>query len=236
MNRARGVSFVAAVALAVTAAPALAVPPVITSVSHENRHPLLTFSAPRGNWLTVEFASKPDQATDGTFLRENVAYTGLPTNAEAAAGRWLSNRQLDPGHYYVHMQATRASECVSYNDAFETIVDPACADGWSSIVELTVPMPKIKYTVKHERAYKSAFLTLTASPYGAKLPYKVCWKPPKAKKDKCKSGELSGYGWDSPARHLISISTKGLSPRTKFTWYTRGAKPKKLVSKTFKVR
>ena len=71
------------------------------------------------------------------------------------------------------------------------------------------------------------------------LPYRVCWKQPTGKKKtlkkKCLSATLIGYSWNSDATDLLSISTKGMSRRTKFTWYTRGASPKVLLSKTITV-
>jgi hypothetical protein len=66
--------FALAIAVLVLPAGALAVPPTLSSVGQENRHPTASFSAPRADSATIYFATKPkpDRATDGRFLDENV--------------------------------------------------------------------------------------------------------------------------------------------------------------------
>ena len=66
----------AVVTLAVTSAPALAVPPAITEVDQQDRHPAVAFSASRADSVSIYIASKSDRATDGAFLQENVVETG----------------------------------------------------------------------------------------------------------------------------------------------------------------
>jgi hypothetical protein len=51
-------------------APAPAKPPTLLTVSQKNRHPSETFSAPGADDATIYFASKPDRARDGGFLRK----------------------------------------------------------------------------------------------------------------------------------------------------------------------
>lgn len=228
--------------MAVTAASALAVPPAITSVGQQARHPTVSFSAPRADSVSVYVASKADLATDGRFLEENVVDVGLLTDSEIQSGKWLDSSQIDPGSYFVMVNASRDSACVSYDPhTYDAITDPSCADGFSSVVPLTVPTPKTKYTVKTVvlRNIGILSLTLTGRPLGVNLPYRVCWKQPTGKKKtlkkKCLSATLIGYSWNSDATDLLSISTKGMSRRTKFTWYTRGASPKVLLSKTITV-
>ena len=84
-----------------------------------------------------------------------------------------------------------------------------------------------------------AYLTLTAKPLGVKVPYQVCWKRPTGKRKtlrkRCVKATLSGYSWSGDASDLLRISTKGLTRRTRFTWYTRGGTPKVLLSKTITV-
>ena len=114
-------------------------------------------------------------------------------------------------------------------------------DGFSTVVPLTVPRPKTKYRVKTMllKNIRIAYLTLTAKPLGVKVPYRVCWKQPTGKKKtlkkRCVKATLSGYSWNDDASDLRRISTKGMTRRTRFTWYTRGGKPKVLLSKTITV-
>jgi hypothetical protein len=46
---------------------------------------------------------------------------------------------------------------------------------------------------------------------------------------------LSGYLWSADASDSLDLSTKGVTRRTKFTWYTRGGTPKVPLSKTITV-
>ena len=106
---------------------------------------------------------------------------------------------------------------------------------------LTIPTPKTTYTVKTLllKNIRIVYLTLTGKNLGVKVPYEVCWKQPTGKKKtlrkKCVNATLDGYSWSADASDLRRISTKGMTRRTKFTWYTRGATPKVLLSKTITV-
>ena len=140
------------------------------------------------------------------------------------------------------LDATRDfTSCESYDANFNEVIDPSCADGFSTVVPLTVPRPKTKYRVKTMllKYIRIAYLTLTAKPLGVKVPYQVCWKRPTGRKKtlrtKCVKATLSGYSWSDDASDLLRISTKGMSRRTRFTWYTRGSSPKVLLSKTITV-
>ena len=92
---------VGAGAALVFASPAVAAPPVLTSVSHVNRHPAATWTLPPGVLSRVaEVATSPATSTDGYFFSENVkAFDTL----EDAQTNWVYNSQLDPGVYYVHI-------------------------------------------------------------------------------------------------------------------------------------
>ncbi len=202
----------------------------------------MSFSATRADSVSVYIASKPDRGSDGSFLTENVVTMDSFTDSEIQAGQWLDSDQIDPGSYFVMLKATRDfTSCDSYDSNFNTVVDPSCADGFSTVVSLTIPTPKSRYTVKTEvlKNIRIAYLTLTANPLGTKLPYQVCWKQPTGKKKtlkkKCVTGSLSGYSWSDDASDLRRISTKGMTKRTKFTWYTRGSSPKVLASKKITV-
>jgi hypothetical protein len=227
----------------VTATPALAVSPAITAVGQQDRHPSVALAAPRAESVTVYIASKPDRASDGSFLQENVVESGFLTDSEIQSGRWLDSSQIDPGSYFVLVNATRDfTSCVSYDANLDQVIDPSCADGFSTVVPLTIPTPKTKYTVKTLlfKNIRIVYLTLTAKPLGAKMPYQVCWKQPTGKRKtlrkRCVKATLSGYSWNADASDELRINTKGMARRTKFTWYTRGRAPKVLLSKTITVR
>src|SRR5829696_1422510 len=124
----------------VTATPALAVPPAITAVGQQHRHPTVSLAAPRADLVTVYIASKPDRGTDGSFLQENVVEAGFLTDSEIQSGLWLDSSQTDPGSYFVMLQATRDfTSCDSYDANLNQVIDPSCADGFSKVVPLTVP-------------------------------------------------------------------------------------------------
>jgi hypothetical protein len=243
MVRAAGVCLAILVTLAVTATSALAVPPAITAVGQQDRHPTVSFAAPRADSVTVYVASKPDRATDGAFLRENVVESGFLTDSEIQSGQWLDSSQIDPGAYFVMLKASLDyTSCVSYDpNTYASINDPSCADGFSAVVPLTVPTPNTTYTVKTEllKNIRIVYLTLTGNPLGVKVPYQLCWKQPTGKKKtltkRCLSATLGGYSWSDDATDLLRISTKGMTRRTKFTWYTRESTPKVLLSKTITV-
>lgn len=226
----------------VTATPALAVSPAIAAVGQQDRHPTVTLAAPRADSVIVYIASKPDRATDGSFLQENVVDIDYLTDSEIQSGLWLDSSQIDPGSYFVMLQATRDfTSCDSYDANVNQVIDPSCADGFSTVVPLTVPTPKTKYTVKTDllKNIGIVYLTLTAKPLGVKVPYQVCWKQRTGKKKtltkRCVKATLSGYSWSADASDPLSINTEGMARRTKFTWYTRGGTPKVLLSKTITV-
>lgn len=202
----------------------------------------MSFSATRADLVIAYVASKPDRGTDGQFLSENVVTEDYFTDSEIQSGRWFDSDQIDPGSYFVMLNASRDfGTCDSYDADLNEIIDPSCADGFSTVVRLTVPKPKTKYTVKTQvlKPIRIAYLTLTADPLATKLPYRVCWKRPTGKKKtlrkKCVTGTVSGYSWSDGASDSLSINTDGMRKRTKFTWYTRGSRPKVLAAKTIRV-
>jgi hypothetical protein len=81
--------------------PAVAAPPVLTSVRHVDRHPAATWTLPPGVTSQIaEVATSPATSTDGYFFSENVKVFGLLEEAQTS---WVYNSQLDPGVYYVHI-------------------------------------------------------------------------------------------------------------------------------------
>jgi hypothetical protein len=214
----------------VFAGAANAAPPSLTSVSHQNRHPTATFSAPRADWVTVYVASKPDRATDGRFLEENVETLDILTDAEIQAGRWLDSSRLDPGVYYVMLRADPESSCVSYPPPnYERVVDPSCADGFSNIVTLTIPKPRVRYRVRFERGFIGSF-TIRASSSGEAIPYRVCSRD--LAKRRCLRGTIDSIGWDEPSSDTLYVTATDFRKRvyckwgrkTTMTWFVRGRK------------
>ena len=91
-----------AVGTLVASAPATAAPPSMTRVGHVQRHPTATWTLPAGVTAeTVEIATRPDVATDGSFFTENVKVFDVLGPDEQ--GAWTYASQLDPGTYYVHV-------------------------------------------------------------------------------------------------------------------------------------
>ena len=207
------------VALAVVAV-AYGVPPTLTSVGASDRHPFATFSAPRSDFVSMQMASKPDRATDGSFLSENVEVFDLLTDSEIQAGRWAYESQVDPGTYYVMMKASPDFDSCYIFD--QGVYDPACADGYSSVVPLTVPRPASRYvaTAKLLRFLKQVDLRLVVAPLGDRLPYQVCYRV--GKKRRCLRGTVDGFDWNSGASDSLSASTRGMKGLTVFTWLVAG--------------
>jgi hypothetical protein len=198
---------------------ACATPPVLSSVTvSQDRHPAATFTAPKADSVDIYFASKPDRATDGSFLQENVVTLDFLTSDEIQASRWSYENQLDPGTYYVMLHASpNFDACYIFNAG---TFDPSCADGYSNVVQLNVPIPPIRYTVAASvlRYLGQVDLDFKATPLGVKQPYRVCFAN-KAKHRSCVVGMLDGYAWSSAAADQVSVSTRTLGPVTTFTWY-----------------
>jgi hypothetical protein len=209
-----------------------AVPPTLVSVGSQALHPTATFSAPKSDHVVIEIATKPDRASDGEFLTENVAVFDVLTDSEIQTGRWLYDSQIDPGTYYVLL---RASPDFDLCYQFETgLFDPSCADGYAQMQTLTVPRPPIRYaaSVRHYTYLRAVDLTITAAPLGQKLPYRVCYRTV-AKRRVCLAGVISGFSWSSAATDTRSVNRRNLSTITTFTWYVEGGA---VVSKRARVR
>jgi hypothetical protein len=157
--------FVVALTLAAWAA---AVPPSLLSVSVQNRHPGANFSAPRAEFGTIYFSSKPDRSTDGSFLSENVKLVEVLTDSELQSGRWVSETQLDPGTYWALIRVSPDFSACWNVDA--GAYDPACADGFSNVATLVVPKPRVRYSSRATvfRFIRRALLELRAAPLGEK--------------------------------------------------------------------
>jgi hypothetical protein len=199
-------------------ATAGAVPPAITALGQQDRHPSATFALPKAESGIIYFATKPDRATDGEFLTENVAYVDELTDAEIQLGRWLSEDRVEPGTYYVMIEATPDFDaCYILGTGG---YDPACADGFSDVLTLTVPKPQTRYAaaVTVSRPVRRATLRLTAKPLGEQQAYRVCYATA-VKKTRCLRGRLDGFDWSAGVTHSFTVSTRGLAAYTTFRWY-----------------
>jgi hypothetical protein len=210
-----GIGVMAALVLVATA---LSVPPTLSSVGVQDRHPTATFSAPRSDFATIYLATKPGRATDGAFLSENIETLDLLTDAEIQAGHWVDDSQVDPGTYYVMLRASPDFDACWRDDLGG--YDPACADGYSSVVPLTVPRPASRYVASTSvlRFLKRVELRLSAVPLGDRLPYRVCYRLVN-KQRRCLVGTLDGFDWNSGATDTLSLNTRGLPRVTTFTWF-----------------
>jgi hypothetical protein len=191
---------------------AFAAPPKLLSVGQENRHPTATFSAPGADFATMYLASKPDRGSNGQFLQENVKEVDFLTSDEIQHGVWLDSSQVDPGLYYVMLEAT--TFCITDD----------CTNGFSSVLTLEVPKPSSTFRGHVGpvfRFIRIVYVDLTVRPLGERLRYRVCW-PLRTKKRRCASGVVVGYSWNSSASDSLSLSMRGMAKRTTFTWYVNG--------------
>ena len=109
MHRTRGVGIGEAMALPLLivvllllfAGEARGAPPVLVSVSSQSQHPAATWTLPSGvEAKTIEVATSPVTASDGSFFAENRRAFDLLEDAQTS---WLYAYKLDPGTYYVHV-------------------------------------------------------------------------------------------------------------------------------------
>jgi hypothetical protein len=215
------VTAAAAAGFFVASAPAWAVAPSLSNVSYSKRHPTAAVAAPRASSVTVYMASRPDRATDGSFLSEHVKEIDFLTDQEIQTGSWLYESAIDPGAWYLMAKAIPDSSCYSYPPPdYKEVIDPTCANGFSTVVALTILKPPSRYRAEVEvfRYIGVAYLTLRANPLGEDRPYKACWRL-KNKRRMCVRGRLDGYDWDSAASDLLRVNTRGMARVTTFTWY-----------------
>lgn len=210
---------------------ALAVPPTIVSIGHQDRHPTARIAAPKADSVTIYFATKPDRATDGKFLQENVVHLDFLADSEIQTGQWVDEGRLAPGRYWVMVNADPEFDaCYISGGGY----DPSCADGFSEVVTLDVPRPAIRYRAS-ATAYRysgSVSLELVAKPLGENLPYRVCYRLASGT-TRCVRGTLDGYSWESDASDSLTVSTRSLAKLTTFVWYVDG---KKVASTRVRVR
>jgi hypothetical protein len=194
-------------------------PPVLSSVVvSADRHISARFSAPLADEITVYVASKPDLQAGGGFVAKNIVEQDALTTDVIQSRSWTDIYQLDPGTYFVMLSAVPDFN-YCYDPATGTY-DPSCADGFSNVAELTVPVPRIQYAghVRLVRHAKKARLRLTATPLGTAERYRVCYVS-RLKRRRCVSRTIRGYFWDTSGSDQVSVSTRSLRARATFTWY-----------------
>jgi hypothetical protein len=168
----------------------------------------------------VSIATKPDRATDGALLSENRVGGASLTDSEIQVGRWLDSSQLDPGVYYVLLQAFPDFDtCYQSGGGY----DPSCADGYSDPVTVNVPVPKQTYrgTVERQTFLKRVELGFVVNPLGAKLPYRVCYLNA-LKTRRCLVGIVDGFDWNSRGTDSLTVTTRGLATQTPSPSATHG--------------
>ena len=202
-------------------ATALSVPPTLSSVGVQDRHPLAMFSAPRAEFARMDVATRPDRATDGSFLNENVEVSDFLTASEIQAGRWAHESQIAPGRYYVMLLALPDVDACLISDQGD--YDPSCADGYSAVMPLTVPRPAARYAASARvlRSLKRVELRLRVAPLGGRLPYRVCYLLTNSQR-RCLAGAVEGFDWNSGASDILSATTRRLPRLATFTWFVGG--------------
>ncbi len=216
-----GVILAAIGVLLASSATAAAIPPTLSSVSVQGRRPAATFAAPRAGFVTVYVASKPDRATNGRFLDENVKDITSLTTSEIQSGFWESPSRLDPGGYWMMLDASADFASCYLVDLGG--FDPGCADGFSQVLPLSVAKPVLQFTTG-ATVYQflgEVDVRLTARRLGEGLRYRVCYRNARRVR-RCLTGVLAGFSWDFPASDTLSVRTRNLPRVTTFTWSVRG--------------
>lgn len=203
------------VAVLAVAGPAQAATPSLLFVDHDGLHPTALFAARGADDVTVHIASSPDRATDGRFLAENSVRTDYLTSGEIASGKWMDADNLEPGTYFVMLQADTYS-CPEGTD---------CIDGYSKVLELTILEPEQTFTAS-KRGGEIGSFTLTITPAGEPVPYKLCWTRG-AKGRKCKRGVVEGSSWTRAASDTLYLSADDLKlpgrlRTSTLRWYVAG--------------
>jgi len=204
-------SVVLAVAVSGFAASSAHAAPAISDVAEQDRHPTATVSGAD----SIEIARKPDRATDGSFLEENRVDYDLLTDGEKVGGRWLWERQLDPGTYWL-----MATDYATYTEP----------------VSLVIPKPTLRYRVSAARGGDTIAYTLKVTPLGEELPYRVCW--PARGKRRCVRSTVAGFEWTRPGFDIVSLSVHDVSlskrrRQAKLTWWVGG---KRVATETMRFR
>jgi hypothetical protein len=212
---------VGTIAALVLVATALSVPPTLSSVGVQDRHPIATFSAPKAEFASIDIATRPERTSDGSFLNANIEVSDFLTASEIQAGRWAHESQLPPGTYHVMLLALPDADACLISDQGD--YDPSCADGYSAVLPLTVPRPAARYIASARvlRSLRRVRLGLRVTPLGDRLPYRVCYLLSN-KQRRCLTDAVEGFDWNSGASDTVTLSTRRLARITTFTWLVGG--------------
>ena len=102
--------------------------------------------------------------------------------------------------------------------------DTNCADGFSNIVTLNVPMPRPRYSTRIATVFPgiSVYPEIRASPLGIAKRYQLCWTT-RSRGRLCRTGTIYGYSWNSSASDELRIAVSGSMPTvTTFMWRVDG--------------
>lgn len=211
--------------------PALAAPPVLTSVSHIDRHPAASWTLPPGVTSQVaEVATSPATSTDGYFFSENVkAFDTL----EETQTNWVYNYQLDTGLYYVHIGGLD-------EPCFFAGLCPVRE--WSQVMTLEIPKPpppppRPRYQASVRSIHPNAILlpgnwtylgdtvrirfrNANALPNDAQR-YTVCHMTAGSHRACSKSRMIIGRGWDGFRLRITLPRIRGLE-HGDFSWRIDG--------------
>jgi len=225
MRRGLAAALVVVGAAFVFVSPAVAAPPVLTSVGHVQRHPeanwVLPPTASRA-WV-LEIARRPETGSNGYFFEENRVVFEILDRAQT---HFLDDERLDVGTYYVHVSV------------FNDICDPACVE-WSQTLELTIeapplPPPRPRYEASVRSIHPGAvtpgatylgdtvrvrFRNARARP-GDGQRYRVCYTH--SRRLVCRNRTILGRSWDAWRLRIMPplASYKGDRHRRyiDFTW------------------
>jgi hypothetical protein len=133
----------------------------------------------------------------------------------------VSESQVDPGTYWVMLRVFPDFDACYIVDT--GTFDPACADGFSNVQTLVVPVPTTRYAagVTVFRFIRQASLRLIGKPLGERRPYRVCYRLATGR-TRCLVGTLKGFDWNSRATDTLTVTTRGLPQFTTFSWFVGG--------------
>jgi hypothetical protein len=199
---------------------ALAQIPSLESVSQQGGHVSITFSAPDADFVTVHVASSPEQGSDGAFFSENIVQTDILTDDEIASASWLSDQRLNPGQYWVSVDATPDLETCMLDDGS---ISPSCADGYSNVETITIPRPTTRYRAFESDMFANigiVYVDLKATPLGDNEDVKLCYRVTVHERSvrRCLNRQLDGYDWSDSVDDTARLSTRGMAKREVFTW------------------
>jgi hypothetical protein len=127
----------AAIGVALFAAPALAAPPSLIWFRHDGGRWSASWYLPPGvQTKEIELATRPEVGADGSFLTEYVQYKNVLGPHIAVRVSHFSDQKLKPGRYYFHVSGADEA-CLATG---------ACPQReWSNVLTLVVAKPRPKH-------------------------------------------------------------------------------------------